>query len=206
MLISVKFDERLNHEKVLRRDPVVHRIAKFDEDSGKAIFESLNQAVSWGQPIFPVVIDSYGGEVYGLLAILEAFRNSPIPVATVIQGKAMSCGAMLAAMGTRGHRYISPYAHVLIHHVSSSTAGIIPKIKEDVRHGEHLDKQVFEMVAEHCGHQPGFFLDRLRPREGADWYIKPSEARDLGLVDHVASPTLRVDVTASIRLVHPTDR
>jgi ATP-dependent protease ClpP protease subunit len=201
MLIKVSYDECLNREKVLRHNPVIHRVKKFDEDSGKEVYESLTKALDLGQPVFPVVIDSYGGQVYGLLSIIQAFRSSPIPVATVIHGKAMSCGAMLAALGTPGYRYMSPCSHILIHHVSSFVSGIVPQIKEDVKHSEYLDRQIFEMVDQHCGHERGFFLDRLKPREGADWYVLPDEAKELNLIDHIKSPSFEVEVRASMRLV-----
>lgn len=202
MLIKINCDHRLSvpPDKILRQEPVVHRVKNFDEDSGKEIFSSLNKAVCGGQPVFPVVIDSYGGQVYGLLSIMEAFRSSPIPIATIIQGKAMSCGAMLAAMGTKGLRYISPHAHILIHHVSSFTHGIVPQIKEDVRNSEYLDKQIFEMVSRHCGHPPEYFLDQLKPKEGADWYIKPEEALKLGLVDEIRCPSFDVKISVEMEL------
>lgn len=201
MLIQIAWDQRLNHDKLLRQEPVVHRVKNFDHDSGKEIYESLNKAIRGGQPFFPVVIDSYGGEVYGLLSIIEAFTSSPIPVATFIQGKAMSCGAMLAAMGTKGYRFMSPHAHILIHHVSSTNKGIVPQIKEDVRQSEYLDQQIFKMVSTHCGHPPNYFLDKLKPLEGADWYIKPEEAAELGLIDAVKSPIFDVKIGVQMNIL-----
>lgn len=201
MLVTIDCDNRLaHHEKLLRVPPVVHRIKDFNEDTGKEIFESLGNAARADQPFFPVVIDSYGGQAYALLAAMEAFRSSPMPVATVIQGKAMSCGAMLAAMGTKGYRYISPYAHILIHHVSSWTVGIVPQIRADVEQSEYLDKQIFEMVSVHCGHEPRYFSEKLKPREGADWYIKPAEALELGLVDEIRSPVFSVRAKIEMNL------
>lgn len=203
MLIKINTGKSLiaSKDKLLKGEPVVHRVKKFDEDSAKEIYESLNKAIALNQPFFPVVIDSYGGQVYALLAIIEAIRSSPVPVATLIQGKAMSCGAMLAGLGTKGMRYMSPYAHILIHHVSSFTYGIAPVIKEDAKHTSSLDKQIFELLDEHCGHQPGFFLDKLKPREGADWYVSPQEALDLGIIDKIGLPTFEVNIEATMRLV-----
>ncbi len=80
---------------------------------------------------------------------------------------------MLAALGTKGYRYMSPFGHILIHHVSSVAIGIVPQLKEDVKHSELLDKQIFELVDKHCGHDQGFLHEKLKPREGADWYVSP---------------------------------
>ena len=207
MFVRFEYAKELagDRDKILSRQPVIHWVKNFDEDSGKQLFEAVGDAVNLGQPVLPVVIDSYGGQADGLMAMIEAFRSSPIPVATVVVGKAMSCGAMLAAMGTRGQRYVSPYSRILVHHISTFAAGQVPQVKEDVRQSEQLERHVFGLVDRHCGHEPGFLLDQLKPREGADWYLSPSEAVGLKLADHVGVPTfdIKVAVTMSLSLNPP---
>ena len=51
-------------EVELRALPVVVRVNKFDEDSAKEFAQNMSLAQNTGQPIVPVVIDSYGGQVY----------------------------------------------------------------------------------------------------------------------------------------------
>lgn len=200
MIIKVNSGKLINPEKPIRGDIITHRITTFDINTGKEIFESLNKAIALGQPIFPVVIDSYGGQVYALLSCIEAFQSSPIPIATIVEGKAMSCGAFLAGFGTRGYRFIGKNSYILIHHVSNFIHGIEPKIREDAKHTEILDDDLFSMLSEHCGHERSFFLNKLKPREGADWYIKPAEAISLNLADFIGSPTLEINLKVEHRL------
>ena len=47
-----------------------------------------------------VFISSYGGEVYAVLAMIEAIRNCTKPVSTVGLGMCASCASVLLAAGT----------------------------------------------------------------------------------------------------------
>ena len=61
----IKYFSPMLKEKELIEDlPVIIRVRKFDETSAKEFSFSMNKAQNSGQPIIPVVIDSYGGQVY----------------------------------------------------------------------------------------------------------------------------------------------
>ena len=48
----------------LRKSPVIVRVNKFDEEAAKDFALDLAQAHNTGQKVIPVVIDSYGGQVF----------------------------------------------------------------------------------------------------------------------------------------------
>jgi ATP-dependent Clp protease protease subunit len=194
MIINIKTHKICNQEKPLRGDIVVHRVINFDANTGKEMLESFNKALAIGQPIFPVVIDSYGGQVYSLQGCIDIFESSPIPVATIVQGKAMSCGSFLAAFGTKGYRYIGKNSHILIHHLNNTIHGITPQIKECAKHTEVVDKELFEKLSVYCGHQTNYFQSKLQQFEGADWYVSPEEAIAMNLVDRIGIPTLNINL------------
>ena len=106
-------------ELELHKNPVIIRVNKFNEESAKDFATKIAMAHNTGQQVIPVVIDSYGGQVYSLMSMISAIKNSDLPVATIIEGKAMSCGAILFSFGEEGMRYMDPYATVMIHDVSS---------------------------------------------------------------------------------------
>jgi membrane-bound ClpP family serine protease len=81
-------------EAELRKKPVVIRVNKFNEESAKNFNQSVSLAHNTGQPVIPVIIDSYGGEVYSLMSMISAIKASEVPIATIVEGKAMSCGAI----------------------------------------------------------------------------------------------------------------
>jgi ATP-dependent Clp protease protease subunit len=60
-------------------------------------------------------IDSYGGCVASMLAIVAMINRIPNDVVTVVSGKAMSAGAFIAAHGTPGKRLAFPNAQYMFH-------------------------------------------------------------------------------------------
>ena len=119
MHILKTFSPLLKEPSLIDDLPVVARITKFDEASAKAFSSIVSKAQNTGQPVLPVIIDSYGGQVYSLMSMISNIKHSRIPVATIIEGKAMSCGAILFSFGEEGMRYIDPDATVMIHEVSA---------------------------------------------------------------------------------------
>ena len=71
-------------EVELRKNPVIIRVNKFDEDAAKKFAQEMAQAHNTGQKVIPVVIDSYGGQVYSLMSMISAIRHSTLPVATIV--------------------------------------------------------------------------------------------------------------------------
>src|SRR5262245_4611726 len=90
----------------------------FNEDMAEKFAKEMGEAVATGQKVVPVVIDSYGGQVYSLMHMLDTLKACPVPVATIVKGKAMSCGQIFAAAGTRGYRYVGPDSTTLLHEMS----------------------------------------------------------------------------------------
>jgi ATP-dependent Clp protease protease subunit len=184
----------------LRKSPMIIRVNKFDEDSAKKFANEVAAAHNTGQDIIPVVIDSYGGQVYSLMSMIGAIKNASLPVATVVEGKAMSCGAILFSFGETGRRYMDPYATLMIHDVSSSEYGKVEEIKASAEETERLNQIVYKMMAKNCGHEDKYFLDLVHSRGHADWFLDAKDAKKHGLADHLRLPTLNIDVKVSLTL------
>ena len=105
----------LIRELELKHNPIIIRVNKFDEDSAKEFSAKMALAHNTGQKVIPIVIDSYGGQVYSLMSMISNIRMSEVPVATIIEGKAMSCGAILFSFGEDGMRYMDKDATLMIH-------------------------------------------------------------------------------------------
>lgn len=184
----------------LRNDPVIIRVNKFDEDSAKEFVESMSVAQNTGQNVVPVVIDSYGGQVYSLMAMISAIKSSRVPVATIVEGKAMSCGAILFSFGAEGLRFMDPDATLMIHDVSSGAWGKIEELKTDVREAERLNRKVYEMMARNCGKPADYFLKMVHERGHADWYLDGAEAKSHNLANDLRLPTFSLKVTLDFAL------
>jgi ATP-dependent Clp protease protease subunit len=178
--------------------PVVIRVRNFNDATAKDFTLQMAKAHNTGQPVVPVIIDSYGGAVYSLMSMISDVRSSKLPVATIVQGKAMSCGAIFSTFGTKGMRYMDPHATVMIHDVSSGAWGKIEEIKADAKEAERLQKKVYYMMAENCGKSKNYFLKLIHEKGHADWYLEPDECLEHGLIDHVDMPQFDVNINVEI--------
>ena len=182
----------------LRKSPVIIRVNKFNEETAKDFHQQIAQAHNTGQTVIPVVIDSYGGQVYALMAMIAAIKDAEIPVATIVEGKAMSCGAVLLSFGEEGMRFADPNATIMIHDVSSGTFGKIEELKADVKEAERLDTKIYTMMARNCGKKDDYFKKKVFNKKHADWFMGAEEAKKHGMVNHLRLPSMRIDVSVSI--------
>jgi|TARA_A200000159_G_scaffold155704_1_gene169814 ATP-dependent Clp protease protease subunit len=193
MNILKTFSPLLKEAKLIDDLPIVARINKFDEPTAKAFSSVVSKAQNTGQPILPVIIDSYGGQVYSLMSMISDIQNSRIPVATIVQGKAMSCGAILFSFGAEGHRYMDPNATVMIHEVSAMAWDKIEEMKASTAEAERLNKKIFHMMAENCGQHKDYFLDIVHEKGHADWFLETDECIKHNLANHCSIPELKIE-------------
>ena len=187
-------------EVELRKSPIIIRVNKFDEESAKKFQQEMALAHNTGQKVIPVVIDSYGGQVYSLMAMISAIKHSDLPVATIVEGKAMSCGAILFSHGEEGRRFMDPNATLMIHDVSSGMLGKIEELKADVEEADRLNKIVYTMMAQNCGKADNYFMKLVDKKKHADWYIDAEEAKKHNLANHLRVPSLRIKIDVSIEM------
>ena len=184
----------------LRSEPVIITVNKFDEESANEFATLISAAQNTGQSIVPVVIDSYGGEAYALLSMIASLKSSKIPVATIVKGKAMSCGALFASFGEEGLRFMDKDAVLMIHDVSTMAFGKVEELKADAREAERLNKKLYAMMARNCGKSDNYFLDLIHDKGHADWFLEAEEAKEHNIVQQLRVPSLKGKVTVVIEL------
>jgi ATP-dependent Clp protease protease subunit len=182
----------------LRKSPVIVTVNKFDEKSAKDFQQQISLAHNTGQKIIPVVIDSYGGQVYSLMSMISAIKHAEIPVATIVEGKAMSCGAILFSFGEQGLRFIDPDATVMIHDVSSMEYGKVEEIKASADETERLNQKVYTMMARNCGKKDDYFLKIVHKKGHADWFLDAEEAKRHGMANQIRVPKFNIGVNVDI--------
>lgn len=192
----VKIDPLLHVEDIedILRLPVVARVSSFDRTGLIDLEEDISEAHETGQPVIPVLIDSYGGAVYTCQGMISAIENSRIPVATIVTSKAMSAGAVLFAFGTEGYRYMDPNATLMLHDIADSPEGKLEDLKTDVKHLEALNVSVYRRMAKHLGHKDDYFLDLIKQANHLDLYLTAKEAKKHKLANHIKVPTVEVNV------------
>ena len=195
MNVIKNFSPLLKDKELIDDLPIVIRVKKFDEAAAKEFSDKMSKAQNTGQPVVPIIIDSYGGQVYSLMSMISDIRHSRISVATIVQGKAMSCGALLFSFGKEGMRYMDPDATLMIHDVSSMTIGKVEEVKADAEETERLNQKVYKMMAKNCGHHEDYFLDIIHEKGHADWFLESDECLKHNLANHLHVPQLKIEAT-----------
>ena len=188
----------LKEAKLVDDLPIVIRVNKFDEASAKSFSALMSKAQSTGQSIVPVIIDSYGGQVYSLMSMISDIKHSKIPVATIVQGKAMSCGAILFSCGAEGKRFMDPDATLMIHDVSSMSWGKVEEVKVSAEETDRLNQKIYHMMAENCGQDENYFLEIVHDKGHADWFLDAKECKKHKLANHLRVPTMKIETQVKI--------
>jgi ATP-dependent Clp protease, protease subunit len=187
-------------ELELKKSPVIIRVNKFNEESAKKFSEQMALAHNTGQKVIPVVIDSYGGQVYSLMSMISAIKHADIPIATIVEGKAMSCGAVLFSFGEEGLRFMDPNATVMIHDVSSMDMGKVEELKAGAAEADRLNTKIYTMMARNCGKKDDYFMKIVDKKKHADWFLDAEEAKKHGMANQLRVPRLTVTVDVNIEL------
>jgi ATP-dependent Clp protease protease subunit len=175
--------------------PVVIRVGEVNLATSEKFTDLMSKAHSIGQPVIPIIVDSFGGECYSLFGILSEIENSKIPVCTIVESKAMSAGAIIFSAGTKGMRYMAPNATVLIHEVFNWAVGKSADVTEVSNHTEKLNKMIFDILAKNCGKDKNYFMDILQQKRNADWYLTARDAIKHGIADEIKVPNYKTRVS-----------
>lgn len=151
------------------------------EDMIKALLE-LDQK-SPGEPI-NIFINSYGGEVLSLFAILDTIAGLNSQVNTICLGEADSCGAVLLSAGD--FRYIGKNSRSMIHEVSAMSWGKINEMEEQIK----LAKEVNDKLISHLSKNIGQDFTVLKDMMKNDVWLDSKGTKDLGIVDFVMEENL----------------
>ena len=187
-------------EVELRQQPVIITVNEFTEESVIKFNERMCHAQNSGQQVIPIEIDSFGGQAYSLMAMISSIKSSRVPVATIVHGKAMSCGAILASFGSEGLRFMDKDATMMIHDVSGAAFGKVEELKTNARESERLNKKLYTMMARNCGKPDDYFLKLIHDKGHADWFLEAEEAKDHNIVQQLRIPQLTGKVSVNIEL------
>lgn len=133
-------------------------------------------------------INSPGGSVPAMLAIMDVMQAIPNDVSTLALGLACSAGQFILTAGERGKRYALPHSKILMHQGSAGFGGTAVDIELQADDLRHTRDTVLGITAELTG-QPAerIFEDSLRDR----WYTA-QDAVDYGFIDLVIDDLDRI--------------
>ena len=129
-------------------------------------------------------INSPGGSVLDGLALIDAMQCIEAPVSTICIGQAASMAAWVLAAGSRGLRFATPHAEILVHQVAADFEGQATDIQVHARHTLRLQSRLVAMLAQACGQSE----EKVKKDMDRDFFMNAEEAKAYGLVDNVLEP------------------
>jgi ATP-dependent Clp protease protease subunit len=140
--------------------------------------------VNQGEEI-QVYINTDGGDSSALSHILDIMNMVISPISTICIGKAYSAGAFILAAGTKGKRFITKNASVMIHGVQCEfpTNRYTDQRNSQIYYDflKSADKLVFKQLAEHTGKTYEQICEDCKK----DTYFDAAAAKNYGLVDEI---------------------
>lgn len=131
--------------------------------------------MSGDQPI-TLVINNFGGEDDHARAIIGAIRQCPIPVHGIVYGRAESAAAWI--LQACDHRSMDSHSNLMLHMGSS----------DKTKHSQYVDNLFVEDILSRLREKDvAYSKQKLMRQLHEDWYIYPSQALALGLIDEVLS-------------------
>ena len=129
-------------------------------------------------------INSPGGSITDGMAIVDTINYIKCPVSTICVGLAASMGAVLLASGTKGKRYATPNAEILIHQPLIAGGGLSGQTTEIKIHADHMVK-TREKLNKLLSDRTGQDLATIERDTERDTYMTAEEALKYGLIDGI---------------------
>ena len=128
-----------------------------------------------------LIINSFGGELYSGLALIDVIDNSQTPIHTICHGSAMSMALIVFAAGH--HRYASKYATFMYHEASYETEGKVIHHKQEIKETDRTDKICDDYLISKTKFTTKLLNDVKDKR--AEWYFDVKTAVKYGVVDEI---------------------
>ncbi|WP_413291628.1 ATP-dependent Clp protease proteolytic subunit [Bdellovibrio sp. HCB337] len=155
-----------------------------DEVANTIIAQFLFLEVDNPEKDIHLYINSPGGSVSAGMAIYDMMQFVKCDVATYCMGLAASMGSLLLTAGAPGKRYSLPNTRIMIHQPLLSGGGLSGQVTDIEIHAKELIKtkeKLTKIYETHTGQK----YETLAGLMERDYFLDPSNAKELGLIDHV---------------------
>ncbi len=133
-------------------------------------------------------INSPGGSVTAGMAIYDTMEFIPNDVSTVAIGLAASMGQFLLCAGTKGKRYATPHARIMMHQPSGGIGGTAADIAIQAEQMIHTRRVLQDRIAFHTGQT----IERIEEDSDRDRWFTADEAAEYGFIDRVVAKAAQV--------------
>jgi len=152
-----------------------------DENANEIAAKLLLLAAEDSERDIYLYINSPGGSITAGMAIYDTMQFIPNDVVTVGIGMAASMGQLLLTAGTKGKRYITPNARVLLHQPHGGFGGTSSDIQTQAQLIIDMKNRLAQITAEATGKT----VEQVNADGDRDRWFNAQEALDYGFVDHI---------------------
>ncbi|TXK19694.1 ATP-dependent Clp protease proteolytic subunit [Homoserinibacter sp. GY 40078] len=152
-----------------------------DENANEIAAKLLLLAAEDPERDIYLYINSPGGSITAGMAIYDTMQFIPNDVVTVGIGMAASMGQLLLTAGTKGKRYITPNARVLLHQPHGGFGGTSSDIQTQAALIIDMKNRLAQITAEATGKS----IEQVNADGDRDRWFSAEEALDYGFVDHI---------------------
>lgn len=128
-----------------------------------------------------IYINSYGGDVYDMWALIDIMLNAKSPIYTYCTGYAMSAAFQIFLAGSK--RFASKHSTFLYHQTYHGYSGKHQELIEDMNEFNYLQNDI-ESYVKNRTKITEKKLKEIREKK-IDWYIHCDEALELGIVTDI---------------------
>ena len=143
----------------------------YDDDQKEEEYRGFTR-----EPIL-LFINTNGGNAYDAFALGDVIKNSKTPVYTIALGWCMSAGFLIYLFGHK--RYMSEYATLMYHDVSSYAHGKTEQVKQELKEMERLAGLMNRLIVKTSKIELKTLEEYIDRK--AEWYIDAETALKLSL-------------------------
>lgn len=160
---------------------------------------AVQNASNMRDAVIRIYIDSNGGYIHvlqNLLGLIEVAKAQGTIVETHVFSYAFSCGSILAASGSKGHRYCSPFAEHLPH-LGATGSGMVINDTEAERMGARM-KAHFDFVR-NCYLRYANIKDLDKVIHDDCYFIRGADIVKNGLADHLIFELPKIEKAKEVK-------
>jgi ATP-dependent Clp protease protease subunit len=123
---------------------------------GEINTETINETIKWivyenmdkkSEKLLTLYINSFGGDLYEALGLIDIMHNSIHPIRTIGLGSIMSAAFLIFASGTKGHRYIGKNTGIMCHQFSGNDGELkYHDIKAMIKENDRLNDRMVDVL------------------------------------------------------------
>ena len=161
---------------------MMKKCLKWEEEDAEILYKHSQQIRQLQDPrqlLKPIIlnINSPGGHVDELMALVDMLESMPAPVITRAYGQVCSCGFVLFCVGDE--RYVGNNASLMYHELGYCIWGKDSEVKNYHEYTTKLQKRIDKIIK----NKTGITLKKLKEwrKENQDKWLDAEEAVELGI-------------------------